>query len=49
MVKISTNLGFWGNLLFQKDDIRFNYDLGGGAMMDLGRELQMLTNNSFRP
>ncbi|KAI0930005.1 hypothetical protein AcV5_006817 [Taiwanofungus camphoratus] len=36
MVKISTNLGFWGNFLFQKDDIRFNYDLGGGAMMDLG-------------
>lgn len=23
---------------FEKDDIRFNYSLGGGALMDMGRK-----------
>jgi predicted dehydrogenase len=37
LVKIEANLGVPG--LFVKDnDIRMNYDLGGGAMMDMGCE-----------
>ncbi|TFY54117.1 hypothetical protein EVJ58_g9045 [Rhodofomes roseus] len=36
IVNMSTYLGVWNSVFFLKDDIRFNYDLGGGALMDMG-------------
>ncbi|KAH9924558.1 uncharacterized protein B0H18DRAFT_426033 [Fomitopsis serialis] len=35
IVNMSTYLGVWDSVFFLKDDIRFNYDLGGGALMDM--------------
>lgn len=42
MVSMHTHLAVWNSLFFQKDDIRFDYNLGGGALMDMGRELHRL-------
>jgi len=40
MTKIEASLALPANpFLLRDDDIRLNYDLGGGAMMDLGCEL----------
>lgn len=36
LVSMSTYLGVWGALFFVKDDIRFDYSLGGGGLMDMG-------------
>ncbi|CCM06238.1 uncharacterized protein FIBRA_08486 [Fibroporia radiculosa] len=36
IVKMYAHFGLWGDLQFKKDDIRYNYGLGGGALMDLG-------------
>jgi len=36
VVSMSADLGVWNNLFFLKDDIRFNYELGGGGLMDMG-------------
>ncbi|KAH7906531.1 hypothetical protein BJ138DRAFT_1162389 [Hygrophoropsis aurantiaca] len=36
MVSMSSELGVWNDLFFLKDDIRFDYSLGGGGIMDMG-------------
>ncbi|KZT10863.1 NAD(P)-binding protein [Laetiporus sulphureus 93-53] len=36
IVKMYSHFGLWGNVLFKKDDIRFDYKLGGGVLMDMG-------------
>ncbi|KAL0954479.1 hypothetical protein HGRIS_003448 [Hohenbuehelia grisea] len=36
IVSLHAYIGVWGWLFFIKNDIRFNYDLGGGALMDMG-------------
>ncbi|OBZ76357.1 D-xylose 1-dehydrogenase (NADP(+)) 2 [Grifola frondosa] len=36
MVSMTTHLGVWNSVFFVKDDIRFNYSLGGGGLMDMG-------------
>lgn len=33
-----TELAVWSSLFFQMDDIRFDYNLGGGALIDIGRK-----------
>lgn len=38
IVKMYAHFGLWGNVMFPKDDIRYDYKLGGGALMDLGRK-----------
>jgi predicted dehydrogenase len=39
ITKIEASLAFPANPFLSDDDIRLKYDLGGGAMMDLGCEL----------
>lgn len=36
ITKMYAHFGLWGNVMFKKDDIRYDYKLGGGALMDLG-------------
>ncbi|KXN91300.1 hypothetical protein AN958_01274 [Leucoagaricus sp. SymC.cos] len=36
MVSMYTHLGVWSSVFFQKNDIRFDFNLGGGALMDMG-------------
>lgn len=36
IVSMHTHLAVWSSLFFQKNDIRFDYNLGGGALMDMG-------------
>ncbi|PCH35354.1 NAD(P)-binding protein [Wolfiporia cocos MD-104 SS10] len=36
ITSMHAHFGIWGNVMFPGDDIRYHYDLGGGAFMDLG-------------
>ncbi|EGN91588.1 hypothetical protein SERLA73DRAFT_148399 [Serpula lacrymans var. lacrymans S7.3] len=36
MVSMSSDLGVWNDVFFVKNDIRFDYSLGGGGLMDMG-------------
>lgn len=38
IVNMHAHFGIWGGVMFQKDDIRYKYNLAGGALMDLGRK-----------
>lgn len=49
-VQATLALPYWASrFLFLKDDVRFQYDLGGGATMDMGGTPRVLQSPASPP